>query len=279
MSRQLTTTVPSEYLPLDNRVTDADSFCNVRDLQVARQNHNMLIAKRIKRCVTQVVFNDANSRGPSFYGFDYDTGNPVTIWKQRIAINQHTKRLQLNIRATLTQINVASAITQSVFLYPVISPIGFERRWSSNVAITVTQAWVAGENTAANYTVEVPVPALPATAYWYGRLLCDFRIHMLGRADTSRSVASGITVSDAGDDWFVNASGSPQIGYCAQIGSEYRLITGYLNPRYYVDKPWSLGIATGSSTLTLRETLGIVPYSMSLYEIIETTLTGGGSEA
>jgi hypothetical protein len=49
MARQTNKTIPSDFVKLDTNVTDPDEFVNVRDLQVARANHNILLARGMRR--------------------------------------------------------------------------------------------------------------------------------------------------------------------------------------------------------------------------------------
>jgi hypothetical protein len=42
-------TVPSEFIRLDATATAADEFANVRDLQVIRDNHNMIMGRQLRR--------------------------------------------------------------------------------------------------------------------------------------------------------------------------------------------------------------------------------------
>ena len=49
MARQTNKPIPASFIKLDTNVTDPDEYVNVRDLQVARANHNILMARGLRR--------------------------------------------------------------------------------------------------------------------------------------------------------------------------------------------------------------------------------------
>ena len=59
-------TIPSAYIRLDTRVTDPDSFINVRDQQVARNNHNVQIAVLTATLAGSLDHSGGEVRSPAF---------------------------------------------------------------------------------------------------------------------------------------------------------------------------------------------------------------------
>ena len=55
-------TVPSEFIRLDTNVSAADRFVNVRDLQVVRDNHNMIIGRQLRRVIATDYVREASNR-------------------------------------------------------------------------------------------------------------------------------------------------------------------------------------------------------------------------
>lgn len=275
MSRLLDVNVPSTFLLLDSHVTAADEYINVRDEQVARANNNILLASRIKR---QIMTYTLPGNSMKYYGTDdHDSGNPMRLWHQTIAINQTTKRLRLYIRAYLTDLDAGSSLTQDVYLYPVISPVGAPRQYVPSTRITVDQAFSTyAESAAKTFTVIIPVNVVPSMSLWEGRRLVDFDIYMLGRLDTTNTLATGVTIDDVGYNWvkLSGAGSTVSTGEAIEINGQIRTCIEKSASLKIVDKPWSFSpaIIPGSDTATIREILGVHILSMSLFELPETTL-------
>jgi hypothetical protein len=75
MARAPTKSIPASFVKLDSTVTQDDEYVNVRDLQVARGNHNILLAEGSRRMVwSQSFYDGLGSTDVVFYGLTSGAG-------------------------------------------------------------------------------------------------------------------------------------------------------------------------------------------------------------
>ena len=66
-TRLLAQNIPSAFIRLDATMSDADAYANVRDLQVRAENHNKVIACRIRQPMFALSFFDNVNQQPLLY--------------------------------------------------------------------------------------------------------------------------------------------------------------------------------------------------------------------
>lgn len=180
MTLTRTATIPSEFIRFDSYVTDADSFNNVRDAQVARENLNILLARRIRHPILAVrgLAGSYSSLGAYAAGFGaIGTGayQPGATWlgPWRIWIPPYCKALTVRMRAHPDP-DAGDAI-----VYPCFGTTGP----NAGYMLTVTGA------SDAEYEIDIPTP----TSYSGGPYFTDFRLYITSES-TGADVSSAAFV-------------------------------------------------------------------------------------
>ncbi|HDL48442.1 MAG TPA: hypothetical protein ENH33_00565 [Actinobacteria bacterium] len=171
------TTIPSEFIRMDTRVTAADQFTNVRDQQIARENYNILLARRNRRPLLTTVFrnvSDYTITGQSLSGYgtlDPGVFQPRTkmLGPWRIRIPTFCKYVTIRIRAA---IDTASG---DVEIFPAMRGLNTAASAQATVPSSDYSATVTG-TALAEYEIDCPVPGGGKFSRWMDLFLvyvCD----------------------------------------------------------------------------------------------------------
>lgn len=143
--RRLARDIPSSFIRLDSAVTSQDRFLNVRDMQVARQNHNKLVSlTSVRQAFTaQMTFGSSSSYtiafNPFYVGGSRGQMSPPLI-RSRILLSPYLKYVRVN--ATVS----GSKVNSNVNLYPVLSRPGVQRPVAADETLAVNGGAVGYSN-------------------------------------------------------------------------------------------------------------------------------------
>lgn len=243
-------TIPSSFVRQDDRTTSADQFLNVHDLQLARKNFNILLARRIR---TPVLTMHLNANDLAAGDVVLSTFNSAPLSPQAghimgpwpIWVPPMCQTMEMRIRAH------CSVTTGSVLLYPVIAAPG--QTWPPG---DDTKIEVSG-TTETEYSVTINVPGM-AEHLRTGevRIYIENEIDDPSTADAETVIAAGIGNSLSGGSWVetVNQLTSGDIIGFSDASIEPRLIReevavsgGY---RYYVVGTWNKVPTNGDTART-----------------------------
>jgi len=271
------TTIPSTFVKLDTNVTAADSCVNVHDQHVFRQNHNALLAKRVRK---DLVSQICGSGYPTFMSrFAPDEEGRARLMSIPLYVTQQTQELRFWCRAEKSPMNAGSSLAEDPVLYVVIREPQLAYMGSiTDYSITVS----AASGAAASYNVDVPLPPKSGeVGLHFGRVPYIMDIYLKSFVDDTYSLYAALAVSDIGRDYFTAAAATAAINnvvYTSTVENEPRTISGIISlggaPRFYVDKPWSQ-LPSLSDTVTICEVLGVVLMS---YGVQELEVTDFGAE-
>lgn len=110
MTRLRAKTIPASFIRLDATMSDADAYVNVRDLQVRAENHNKLLACRIRQPMfTQSFWDNTDARDPMIFKglgvmpeFTADVVPPAPIFRVPIWVPPGCKSATLTGRMAYT---------------------------------------------------------------------------------------------------------------------------------------------------------------------------------
>lgn len=245
--RVSTISVPSEFIKFDANAHAADSYVNVRDMQVLRENNNILLAQRVRR--TAMTTGGITATGWSTFKSDifadqrsisHRHGNP--IFQTLFNITPNTKSVDIHVAAYVLD----GSSTADVTLYPVIDGYAFVSDVDTSLSMTI-----AGSTTALqtdSVTVNVPPEVIK-----------DLRVRLTLYAKTpGLGSASTANVVDAGDDWIVldtNIGGTlvyrTALYYVAAYQIEGGIIQAYLGSpaaneyKYKMEEGWNIPPSPG----------------------------------
>ncbi len=277
MTRLLEKTIPSAFIRLDDTMSDADAYVNARDLQVRAENHNKLIACRIRQPMFTLSFHDdTDARDPMPYKslgilpeFASSGYGPTPILRVPIWVPPHCKS------ATLTgRLAYSNASGADVKVYGMIAT-ATEQLNPPSATLTVTST------SHARYSGSVVVPPDAAVAGF-----AVFSLYMDGTIYGSDLKSAGtIAIRDVGIDMgrpFIDADfNNTSVGNAIYIESrldiqprlcidDYNIGTGALNGtsatyRLYLDAPFNINPQPGTDTVNARAVQGLNLYSLSLW--------------
>ena len=146
--RRLARTVPTSFIRLDSAVTSQDRFLNVRDMQVARLNHNKLVGFTGIRC----AYHCQLGAGPTAYSSFINPGltgigsaiSSPPIIRTRVLLTPNVRTVKVYADAQATKVGIR--------LYYVLSHPGVERQPDTAESLYYTAAFGGVFNT----TVTVP---------------------------------------------------------------------------------------------------------------------------
>jgi hypothetical protein len=267
-TRIVDTTVPSEFIRLDDTVTDPDAYVNVRDMQVVRDNHNILIARMLKRQIfTWIGIEDGSTYGRSY--LNLMTVKPASresgdvMMTIPLFVTPFTKELEIILYAQRW------TNTVDCKLYPVLDGAGISGEISTSYEFDVTAVAFA------KYSVSLPVHEKIAQAG-----TCTLNLYMAGIMYGAALSAVDSDVNDVGPSWVDvddSAGGAgvitdnvacydtsdteiPPRLYVGSVG-----LTGALK-RVYVDSPWDKFPNVGATKFNQKAVQACTIQSMSIYE-------------
>jgi hypothetical protein len=250
MTKLRVPTIPASYQLLDDRVTDADQFANVRDLQKARENYNILLARRVHYPIATIATMD-----------DASDGSPMALTESGVvtlSVASDTNQFSLPIylppftKHVTVWMNAASSdASGDVNVYPSIGSERFTPFANSNTSVTVTGTSYA------EYEVDVPIRSVGDFARailtvffspdWTGS---DLEGGAISIADSGADWVLGTSVSSGGSTVYFNGTGSP---LPRQILSETALTIGGTNYwKIIATEPWDQRPIAGTHTYNTR---------------------------
>ena len=184
--------LPSAFVKLDTAVTDANTFLNVAVEQKRRLNHNILLARSMKRTAWQWEGRGASPTGDTRTFNPYvpgvvDVRSVPPIVSQRIFISQQTQRCVFYAACADPQ------STSDYKLYPVISQVRAPRNINTAEVIDASLDASGGPYTPAFTYVTVPRP----NTRQYGMVEYDFAVYAVLEDSTSGATDSALAISRA----------------------------------------------------------------------------------
>ncbi len=255
--RLLTKTIPSGFQRLDTHVNEAAAFANARDLQVLRENHNALLAQRLRRMLFSLRFSNADgTTDKSWYenrpAVDLLGSVPLAI---PIALSSpYIKELEVQFTA------IGNATTPPVTYFVCDNAQGIPLI-RDDIALT----WSSGS--VATQSLVVPVARR-------GRRSDQLMLTMVLKVGEGAGTGKGAgNVLDSGPDWVITSTYAGAVGDTISCSSnpeiEPRIIiqaaTVGGNPKIWVDKPWNMQPPVGG-TMGTRDGTAFKPRYISCYE-------------
>lgn len=268
MTRVFARTIPSSYVRIDDQVTAADEYLNVRDLQRWFLNHNILLARRCRRPIyacnqvdSEYTLGATTRSAPAYSSFhELDYGN-TNDWYLNvpIQISPWVQQLELVIDGV--------AATGTVYVYPEIG--------SEETAAIASSAYVASVTTSSgqfNVTID-----LPPTMYNGRTKDAWFRLNVICAMDGS-DLGSDEGVLDYGDVWVETDAtttsatvGSVMYGVTDALFHP-RMVTGVEDlgstTKIWVREPIAPGeLTVGTSDVNFQDTYQFSPNYIGIYEL------------
>lgn len=273
-------TIPSAFTKTDDNISAADSVANVHDMHVFRQNHNILLAKRVRK---DLVAQSAAHTGLYPYDgywyyrsrFSVDGESRSRVMSIPLFVTQATKEIRFWCMACKSALDGESSLDEDPILYAVLREAQTAHMGNlTDYPLTVTSA----TGTPAAYSVDVPLPNWTGEHNLiYGRLPYFLDIYLRSYIDTTNALAGPAqAITGAGLDWFTLASMATNYTgdavYTSSTYAEPRQIVKSDN-RYWIDMPWTEVPDPGSITVTIREILGVHIFSFGVQELAVTDFT------
>lgn len=147
-------TIPAEFRRLDEHVSTADEYANVRDMHVARENHNYLLAAGLRRNLMSRFLNtrsaSASDSAVIASRLDGESARVAhMVFSVPLAILPGVQNIKVVVSGTLDPAGL------SFHLYPVLSPLFSQREINPNLKIDVLT----------ESSVSVPVPYTESHRY------------------------------------------------------------------------------------------------------------------
>lgn len=252
-------TIPSSYIRLDDHVTAADSFINARDLQVARNNQNKLIARSTKR---QLL----NTFNTGYFVYSCRSGNRTN--------GDVMFSVPLMLSATTREINVvmgAYKILSDVTLKLVVDMTGQQGEYDvTTQSVTVT---TTATNPATKYTATLPVPGVIREG-----VICMLTCYIQGYSSGGNNLGGAKSISGFGDQWvdIVTTGSAPGLRDTLYFtnggeGIGWKVIDKVVNQgsntyRCYLDEPLEAPINITVDTVGTKDTIACGITALSVYE-------------
>lgn len=268
-----TPTIPASFKRFDTHVTDADQFFNVRDAQVARENLNVLVARRNRHPLLVHRFRRTGYTvdGQYLYGYGpigYLTGSALAyvLGPFRVRAPSYCKALILRLRG-----NVDNAGGDAL-VYPFIKNASMP---SADYEIIVTGT------AEAEYEIEIPLPSsYSGMAEWRDLMLAftceaygadEKGAHIVVAAAGQVSIGQGFfgyvdgTSSIAGGVGSLLYFVSPAATINPQkiVTKETITVDGSTYYRAYVGNPWNV-LPQAGDTFNTRALAAFEPVTLTV---------------
>jgi hypothetical protein len=272
-TRILSHAVPSEFIRLDDTISDPDEFLNVRDLQVARENHNILIARGIKRHLFTYVnpITIATPADKTFHSArpaSRETGDVLMFMPFRVS--SQTKELVVVLQAA------RSSASADCDVYYAVDGGGSTGVIDTGDAFSITST--AGTGAKVSKTISLPARVANSNH-------CVLYLYLQGLMFGADQYGGNATILDVGPDWVdvdltpggggttATVNNAIYVNTVATPKQDPRLITGIetINAgadqyRLHLDAPWSSLPVPGVDTLEEQQTIGVNLMTVSVYE-------------
>lgn len=274
MARQTTKPIPASFQKLDTNVTAADEYVNVRDLQVARKNHNILIARGLRRTLYARSFAETTATSSS------------TLWIVREG-NLGDERIgsRKPILETTALIDSAVASVTCVvhgvvlgtgldikFTCVVDRPFGM-RELSSSGSVTMSQ----GGSSKGSITAPVPyisedrrngIPLFRIALFMEpeigANLSSGTALGAVGSSGQSVTVATASLPAGTTEGRALHFAGTGGTDIPARVCS--RRADSGANSELFVSKPFGPLPVAGTNTLSIDEVATFQALSVTIYE-------------
>ena len=256
-------TIPDEFIRLDSRITFADAFVNVRDMQVARSNHNILVARGVKRHLVTYIGAPGNST--YFYSCSpasRDVGDVLMNFTLRLT--PQTRELVVVMTGRRRSVDADCKI------YYGLDGAGESGEIDTTNFMDVTSV-VAGTR----YTMTMNVKEAAARI---GQ--CSVNFYLDGTTYGNDLMGASCGITDAGSDWVdvdTNIAGiSVPTGSAIYLdnspGKQEPLLvtggltTGALTSKLFLDRPFTVTPHPLVDTFEARAAAGVQIDSLTIYE-------------
>lgn len=278
-----TVSIPSSFVHLDSTVTTDNEFVNVRDQQVLRSNHNLLIARRIQHTIFSIGFVgtiiDSVVRPYTSYLTNHMTvktrqgteeiGAPIL--RAQIYVQRCTKQLRLKVRACKSLIATEGSELD-------FSPIVLASAWNGYaqpvIAPSAAATISAAHGSPATYSMDISLPPVTADDNMHnGKQMFEFGVWVRCAIDHTIAEVSSSVIGSATYNSFDStvAPGKEHMSmhFDTETGIEQRMIvkTTDLGSGWYrtfVDKPFSSIPDPNSDTFVVHDIQGIDIYDATL---------------
>lgn len=284
-------TIPTNFIKLDTNISAADQYANVRDIQVAKENHNILIARGLHKnvCYGDLTPSAAVRSATTAYGYP---------WFANSTIGHNSKRhlacmvdclvyLEPNVQTCTFTVNATAIPEQEgtsggdLYLYPVLSQNFLRREIMMTNKITIP----AG-SAEAQYTCTVPVPDADLSD---GRGFKRFFFNVYAAATLGDEVVASQSTDAVGpNNEYIQTTtakaGSPLAALYggviyfddATIGQRtiIQIVQSGLTVYLYVDRPWDVNPPTAADNHSVTVAGAALVGSFNLFE---DTITDFGS--
>lgn len=245
-------TIPAAYVRPDTQTNAADSFANVHDLQTLRGNHNVIVARRLRRVLFTHTFGLGTARYKEYASGFMSNGRAYALFRVPFELSGPlTKELRVNAYGMYVENDIP---IYAVAHMPQEEPVADPNR--------VLDFGVA----AGLASVDVPLSrALRRRGAGVLSLILE------GFVDGTDKPAAGIL--DVGADWVdVNAAASPAVGdvvFCDGATEDMRTVVKVIDYgstyRVYLDEPWNVMPTTSDQVGTVALS-NYRLYSITAYE-------------
>lgn len=272
--RILGKTIPANFQRLDTRTNSADSFANCRDYHVAADNHNILLAERIRRVVYTQCFTrlEEETMNPMFLRTlgPINDNSPAVIMRIPLMLSQTCRSIMFVVRAY----SESPANPQQLLL--VVSKPAQDRPFTKGATITIDQA------AETRFAAELDVPETPKIGD-HGQIDMELRIALKCYMATSDFKVAASTVTTTSHKQ-VNTDANQAMAKRMAI---YDPADPY-NKARMVERDFNVSATQVSwvwprwarepvqAGLMIRQIYGIGVFSMSIYEMALSAADGFG---
>jgi hypothetical protein len=250
-------TIPSAFIRQDTRITDADSFVNVASQQRVRQNHNMLLARRIRKNLMSLAFGSEDSVFGQTFTFvsPLSAGDGSPFLSIPLTVTPLVKELVVVLRARRVSAG-------NVTLYAWCSESRQDEEIDTSIAVAVTSA------TEAKHTLTVPV-ARAASNNPRQVAGSGLSLNIVADGYTEGADLDDGTVTDARLDGVEAVIAGDYVGYAAYVPGNSsilpRRIVRHETAWIGVQPAWNIKPAVGD-TIAVVATAEIEAFTMNVYE-------------
>lgn len=269
--RRISREAPTTFTRLDDAVTSADRFLNVRDLQLARQNHNFLLAYGVRQgLVWQMDAQAGVANGsttyinPDFIGVD-NARSATPFLRGRVLLGPMARYCVCVLQAAISKAGETGNV------YAVLSPPRSQRDLLAGDSVSITDSTIGLQ-----IINQIPVPsyapnklgkvelelALYYTPETYSAIQ-DSAVAITAATATTIAVATaGVSASTTVGDvmYFDDATIEPRVISARNDSGGTTTFT--------VRKPWFSTIPTTANTLNTRHSPALLLNSVQLYESV-----------
>lgn len=277
-------TIPSDYIKLDTHVTDPDECVNAHDQQVFRQNHNVLVAERIRKDLCQQIASfDDESGAPTLYLWQNSPWIAKSKYKPDeearsrflsipLFLTPLTNKVRFWIYAAKTRMDGGSSLASNPEIWVELRELHSARmsRFGQNT-ITVTAAHAVP----AKYHVDINVPNVGSDyAAKFGRIPMMLEVYVECFIDNT-NILHSFAPTDVGRDWFRANIGNHtfDVAYNNTGRNPPRMIVRDIayagDNKYFLDEPWT-EVPDIGDTIRVQEILGVEVFGYGVQELAIT---------